>query len=146
MQCMQGRGGGGAIVSGGAVECWGDDTYGQLGDDTFTSSSTPVAVSGVTGATVIAAGSDQACAIVAGGAVTCWGSNYWGELGNGALTRPTGVRTTIAGLTGATAISCGFQQTCALLSAGGIECWGMDSAGELGNGVEAALGAVGVVW
>jgi hypothetical protein len=36
-----------ALVAGGAVQCWGDNGNGQVGDGSFTSRLTPVAVSGL---------------------------------------------------------------------------------------------------
>jgi hypothetical protein len=73
-----------ALLTGGAVRCWGYNYYGELGNGTTTGSSTPVAVSGITTATAISAGGwNHACALLAGGSVSCWGDNSHGQLGNG---------------------------------------------------------------
>ena len=83
-------GGGGhtcAVVGGGAVTCWGNNDFGQLGDGTTTYSSTPVDVVGVSGGSRITAGGrGHACAVVGGGAVKCWGFNFYGQLGDGTTT------------------------------------------------------------
>jgi alpha-tubulin suppressor-like RCC1 family protein len=51
----------------GAVRCWGNNEYGQLGNGTVSSSEIlPVPALGITGATAIAAGDAHTCAIVAG--------------------------------------------------------------------------------
>jgi hypothetical protein len=71
----------------GAVRCWGSNTYGQLGGALPGTSTTPVAVTRLTGgATAIAAGDGHTCALTESGAVTCWGYNGYGQLGDGSTT------------------------------------------------------------
>jgi alpha-tubulin suppressor-like RCC1 family protein len=74
------------MLSGGTVQCWGDNKAGQLGNGTTTDSSVPVTVSGITNATAVAAGGLYACAMLSGSTVQCWGDNKAGQLGNGTTT------------------------------------------------------------
>lgn len=75
------------IASDDKVYCWGAGNDGQLGNNTLTASSTPVAVDmsgALNGKTAksIAAGYDHFCIIGSDDKVYCWGSNAWGGLGN----------------------------------------------------------------
>jgi alpha-tubulin suppressor-like RCC1 family protein len=79
---------GGATACGvradGSVWCWGMNQSGQLGngDPTNTDSPVPVQASGVSGATLLGAGTAHVCAVASGG-VQCWGWNVSGQLGDG---------------------------------------------------------------
>ena len=72
------------LTSAGAVECWGDNRYGQLGDVTKIRRASPVAVSGLSGGVIaVTAGGGHTCALTTAGAVKCWGENDYGQLGDG---------------------------------------------------------------
>ncbi len=124
-----------AVTTGGAVQCWGDNEDGALGDGTHTDSSTPVQVSGLTsGVKVVATGDFHTCALTTSGGVKCWGYNEYGSLGNGTTTDST-TPVQVSGLTsGVQAIAAGGIQTCALTTGGSVKCWGYNEDGELGNG------------
>jgi alpha-tubulin suppressor-like RCC1 family protein len=84
-----------ARTSAGAVECWGGNGNGQLGDGTTTERHTPVAVSGLAGGVAAIAAHDyHTCALTSAGGVKCWGYNTSGQVGDGTTTdrhRPVGV-------------------------------------------------------
>ncbi len=136
-----------AIVSGGEVRAWGDNTGGRLGDNTTTSRSVPVAVcsaaacSGpLTGMTAVAGGSFHSMALATNGTVLAWGINSDGQLGNDTTTSsstPVSV-CTAAGcggpLTGATQISGGDRSSHAVLADGTVRSWGDNPQGQLGDG------------
>jgi alpha-tubulin suppressor-like RCC1 family protein len=125
-----------AVLSNGGVQCWGYNSYGELGDDSTTSSSYPVyAISSGEGVTSVSAGYDSACALFGSGEVECWGYNYYGQLGNDSTTTSY-VPVEVYGLgsgSGTTMISSGGIHVCALVS-GYIKCWGDNSYGQLGVG------------
>jgi alpha-tubulin suppressor-like RCC1 family protein len=124
-----------ALISDGTVKCWGYNGQGQLGNGTFTDTSTPTPVKNLTGPVVgITAGQQHTCAILSGGNVQCWGSNNAEQLGNPGVTGytiPTPVQVT--GLSFVTAISAGYAHTCVLEASGDVYCWGAGYQGQLGN-------------
>jgi alpha-tubulin suppressor-like RCC1 family protein len=112
-----------AVTSGGGVKCWGHST-GLENGSTFTSS-VPVGVSALaSGITAVSVGNAYSCALTNAGGVKCWGNNTSGQLGNGS-TEPEVGPVDVAGLSSAVrAIAAGESATCALMSTGGVKCWG----------------------
>jgi alpha-tubulin suppressor-like RCC1 family protein len=123
-----------AVLLSGQLQCWGDGLYGQLGTGRFGYVAAGVPVSGLSAASVLAAGSTHTCAIVAGGAVDCWGGNWRGQLGLGySDDGPHAVPEAVTGITAATRVAAGDDDTCVIVS-GGVRCWGDNWSGQLGIG------------
>jgi alpha-tubulin suppressor-like RCC1 family protein len=132
-----------ALLQYGTVKCWGDDDYGALGDGQtglLAFRATPVDAP-VLGVTMLAAGMYHVCALLSDAEVACWGSNAFGQLGvQGGQQCYDGSACSlqpvfVPGLGDVTAITAGGYHTCVLVAGGEMECWGLNVAGELGNGV-----------
>jgi hypothetical protein len=123
------------VLSGGAVQCWGDNSSGQLAVSTGTidKTTTPQTINlASNAATSVSTGgsSFHVCAVLSSGHVRCWGENSSGECGidpNGPgfpsiVTTPADV-----GLTGVASVSAGNAFSCAGLSTA-VDCWGNDGS------------------
>ncbi len=80
----------------------------------------------------VAVGSSHSC-LLADGTVKCWGYNAYGQLGDGTTTQSL-TPVPVAGITGATDLSAGFDFGCAVVDSGVVKCWGANYAGQLGDG------------
>ncbi len=115
-----------ALSSENKVFCWGDNSSGQLGDNSLS------------GVIAISSGGKHSCAILDNGSVKCWGENGSGQLGNNSTTNSS-TPVAVSGLDGssdsstAVGISCGNNYTCAVLKDGKVNCWGENGSGQLGN-------------
>jgi alpha-tubulin suppressor-like RCC1 family protein len=123
-----------AVLASGGVSCWGRNNAGQIGDGTTTNRLSPTPISGLGNAVSITAGASHTCAVLANGGVSCWGRNAYGQLGDGTTTdHPSPL--TISGVSGAVSLAAGDSHTCARLASSGVaQCWGLNSASQLGDG------------
>lgn len=128
-----------AIITGGVVQCWGNDDFGQVGDGLVGGGDrlTPFTVVGLAEpAIAIAAGSVHTCALLQSGSVSCWGYDGNGQLGDGAVGPDRASAAPVTGLgAAAIAVTSHRQHSCVLLQGGAVRCWGSDANGQLGDGV-----------
>lgn len=157
-----------AVLTTGAVRCWGDGRYGKLGYSSTSSVGDSPAASIISAgdvplggkAAAITLGAQHTCALMVGGAVRCWGVGKGGRLGYGSQTDVGNSPTSSIIAAGdvplggkAVAVSAGESHTCALLVGGSVRCWGSGANGRLGYGntrnvgdsPESSISAVGDV-
>lgn len=116
-----------ARTAGGAVQCWGSNFRGQLGDGGAMDRGTPQNVTGFAGGALsMDAGGDHACALTASGA-RCWGGNGWGHLGSLGFGEPySATPRDVTGLAGgASALGVYDELSCALMNTQRVQCWGV---------------------
>jgi len=129
------------VTDTGAAYCWGDQTYGELGNGIAAegTSSLPVRATGpltvAASFTQISAGSTHACGIITGGAAYCWGSDAALQLGGGDFIEAN-ASTPVPAQPGKSfkQIVAGRGFTCGLQTDGATFCWGANARGQLGRG------------
>jgi alpha-tubulin suppressor-like RCC1 family protein len=144
----------------GTIKCWGDNEYGQIGQDTpatgltaiYTTPSAAVALGAGLKAIDIQGFSRHNCARLVNASnvdqgMKCWGDNRWGQLGQGDTDNRGdnvhGVGTvtalSFAPLTISQVIATSGH-SCVLLSNNSVRCWGNNWYGQLGKGVPGQVG------
>jgi alpha-tubulin suppressor-like RCC1 family protein len=121
----------------GQTWCWGDGSFGQTGNKTYTSSPIPQEITKtIPEIKLISSGWFHTCALSTSGEISCWGKNYEGELGNSStLSRAEAI--TISGVhtkAGVTLLAVGGRSTCAATLDHLVYCWGNNNYGQVGDG------------
>ncbi|MGH8146445.1 MAG: RCC1 domain-containing protein [Rhodanobacteraceae bacterium] len=117
-----------AIRSDGALYCWGDNRFGQVGTGTA-SNAEPNPVKLLDGASDVAVEASHGCAVVHAG-LWCWGSNTGGQVDPAQPAtatpgdhKPLVLKPTRILNDGVTQVAVGTWHTCAIVD-GGLQCWG----------------------
>jgi len=136
----------------GAVKCWGDNDYGQLGlGDILARGPLPGQLGDALPtldlggpAVAIAAGAFHTCALLDDGAIKCWGDNQAGQLGVGDTVRRGGLPNQMGGNLPAAMVLpvnsivlelvVASLHSCALVEGNELYCWGANYSGQLGLG------------
>lgn len=149
-----------ALIEGGTAKAWGDNQYGKLGNGSSVGpekcggpffpeecSRKPVSVSGLEGASAVAAGGTFGMALLGSGKVVTWGENNAGQLGTTTEEKckqpfeifeerkPCSTKPVEVGgeLGEVEAISAGGEFALALQKTHKVKAWGENSKGQLGN-------------
>lgn len=123
----------------GAVKCWGEGAFGNLGYEDNLSINSPKAYVVDVGLSVVdvVVGHFHACALDKVGLVRCWGLGQqlargsYDNIGDDPFEMPP---SPITGLTAVSQISSGDTHTCAVTISGDVRCWGRNFWGQLGQG------------
>jgi alpha-tubulin suppressor-like RCC1 family protein len=124
-----------ALLADKTIRCWGYNGWGQVGAG-GNSSTAPVTPHGLTGLSVaaLAVGANHTCVLLEDRRVACWGANQVGQTGDSfTIGNPTPDPVFVAGLANPKAITASDGHTCVLLEDGGVQCWGGESKGVLGD-------------
>jgi len=131
--------------------CWGDNTYGQVGDGTGIQQDTPLQITDVIidefggtasrplGWGAVDVSEDHACAVrTTGNQYYCWGDNSYGQLGDGTFDAQYQPRVIGSGVTwlqpsAGTYSSCSRRGPTGTNGASALFCGGDNSFGQLGD-------------
>ena len=122
-----------ALLTGDNGVCWGNNNQGQLGDGTMSIRAAATPIVDLVGPLELVTGGWFACARLMDSTMKCWGDNGYGQLGFSTLGADVMQPTAVPGMTGVTQMAAGQSHTCVLLADRTVSCWGLNSAGELGD-------------
>jgi alpha-tubulin suppressor-like RCC1 family protein len=119
----------------GTLWTWGRNLYGQLGDNTVTTRSSPITtIGGGTTWDKFAGGNYHSIATKTDGTLWTWGYNLYGQLGDNTTDSRLSPITTIGGGTTWDKVAAGNWHSIATKTDGTLWTWGRNSYGQLGDG------------
>lgn len=132
-----------ALLEDGTVRCWGDSSYGQLGNGDFSldacegwpCSRAPVQVKGLDNVVDLFLGERYTCALQENDELSCWGSDVVGFANDleSCDQEPCAVVPVKVPLgQDVIQVIVGYKHICALLADRTLVCWGDNSVGQIG--------------
>ena len=122
------------LIATGIAYAWGDNTNGQLGDDSSTARSSPVSVSHeFNNWTQLSAGTEHSLGLRANGGAWAWGLNTNGQLGDDSVTARSSPVSVVGGFSNWVQLSAGGSHSLGLLANGIAYAWGDNGSGRLGD-------------
>jgi alpha-tubulin suppressor-like RCC1 family protein len=126
------------VMTDGRIKCWGQGADGRLGNNSTADNLVPVTANNIDNAVKVTVGANHSCALLSDGTLKCWGDNSSGCLGNGNATDQYNPVPVVhdggAALSNVIDVSAGMSHTCAVIDDGSVYCWGVNWAGQLGDG------------
>jgi len=119
-----------AIKNDNSLWCWGDNSAGQVGNDSSLSEiTTPTAIGSTWNK--ISLGTNHSCGIKTGGTLWCWGDNTHSKLGDN--TTAASLAPKKIGAASWLEISLGDQFSCGINASKKLYCWGSNTSNQQGH-------------
>ena len=120
-----------ALLDSGMARCWGDNSFGQIGNNGWNDMYLPTDVVTLSNLESLSAGKEHSCAITESKRLHCWGRNHMGQLGDD--TQAPSAAPILIGVD-YHRVEAGGEHTCGVDLEGWVQCWGANHAGQLGDG------------
>jgi alpha-tubulin suppressor-like RCC1 family protein len=133
-QVTAGNSHGCAVTTADKAYCWGENSFGVLGDGTQNTRLAPVPVVGGLKFRQLAAGLGHTCGVTLTNSAWCWGNNSSGQLGKGPPQDKSLVPVRVAGGLNFRKVSAGFDHSCSETTDNRGYCWGGNVFGAVGDG------------
>jgi alpha-tubulin suppressor-like RCC1 family protein len=136
-----------ALRQNGTAWAWGCNSFGQLGEDTITSQSSPVSVvGGFADWCQVSAGVEHSLGVRQSGTAWAWGLNSFGRLGDNSTVDKSSPVSVVGGFTDWCQVSAGVAHSLGVRENGTAWAWGYNGQGRLGDGTTVSkLSPVSVV-
>lgn len=120
-----------ALMHDGALFCWGDNEFGQLGDGTQERRLHPARIE-LPPVASVSTGYGHTCSATMQGDVYCWGNNQGLQVGTGGepLGPPQLTPFRVPNISGIRSVTAGYGHSCALDRDGAVYCWGYNGFGQ----------------